>query len=238
VGGRFSVLSAVGIVPLTFAGYEMFTILDEADKFLGSFFKGNQTHIIDKAYYYYKNRDKYKMNILFSYSSLFEEFNKWYVQLWGESLGKRDRSDERVGMTPIALIGSVDQHSFLQLIIEGPKDKTLTFLKVDDFKIDLNIPKISLDCIEKTDYVNGVSFNELINAQCDATKRSTIESGVKAVDTITLSEINGQNIGVLIVYFELLTSLVGAMLEIDTYDQPGVELGKKILQNHFVKNEN
>jgi glucose-6-phosphate isomerase len=238
VGGRFSVLSAVGVVPLTFAGYEMFTILDEADKFLGSFFKGNQSHIIDKAYYYYKNRDKYKMNILFSYSSLFEEFNKWYVQLWGESLGKRDRSDERVGLTPIALIGSVDQHSFLQLIIEGPKDKTLTFLKVDDFKIDLNIPNITLDCIEKTDYVNGVSFNELINAQCDATKRSTIQSGVKAVDTITLSELNGQNIGVLIVYFELLTSLVGAMLEIDTYDQPGVELGKKILQNHFVENEN
>jgi len=112
VGGRFSVLSAVGIVPLCFAGYDVYTILDEADKFLGSFFKGNQEHIVDKAYYYYKNRDKYKMNLLFSYSSLFEEFNKWYVQLWGESLGKKDKSSERVGLTPIALIGSVDQHSF------------------------------------------------------------------------------------------------------------------------------
>ena len=234
VGGRFSVLSAVGVIPLTFAGYDMFTILDEADKFLGSFFKGNQCHIIDKAYYYYKNRDKYKMNILFSYSSMFEEFNKWYVQLWGESLGKRDRSDERVGLTPIALIGSVDQHSFLQLIIEGPKDKTVTFIKVDDFKIDLSIPDISLPCIEKTDYVNGVSFNELINAQCEATKESIVASGVKAVDMITLSEINEQNIGVLIIYFELLTSLVGAMLEIDTYNQPGVELGKQILQKKFV----
>lgn len=234
VGGRFSVLSAVGVIPLTFAGYDMFTILDEADKFLGSFFKGNQCHIIDKAYYYYKNRDKYKMNILFSYSSMFEEFNKWYVQLWGESLGKRDRSDERVGLTPIALIGSVDQHSFLQLIIEGPKDKTVTFIKVDDFKIDLSIPDISLPCIEKTDYVNGVSFNELINAQCEATKESIVQSGVKAVDMITLSEINEQNIGVLIIYFELLTSLVGAMLEIDTYNQPGVELGKEILQKKFV----
>ena len=234
VGGRFSVLSAVGVIPLTFAGYDMFTILDEADKFLGSFFKGNQCHIIDKAYYYYKNRDKYKMNILFSYSSMFEEFNKWYVQLWGESLGKRDKSDERVGLTPIALIGSVDQHSFLQLIIEGPKDKTVTFIKVDDFKIDLSIPDISLPCIEKTDFVNGVSFNELINAQCEATKESIVASGVKAVDMITLSEINEQNIGVLIIYFELLTSLVGAMLEIDTYNQPGVELGKQILQKKFV----
>ncbi len=234
VGGRFSVLSAVGVIPLTFAGYDTFTILDEADKFLGSFFKGNQCHIIDKAYYYYKNRDKYKMNILFSYSSMFEEFNKWYVQLWGESLGKRDKSDERVGLTPIALIGSVDQHSFLQLIIEGPKDKTVTFIKVDDFKIDLSIPNISLPCIENTDYVNGVSFNELINAQCEATKESIVQSGVKAVDMITLSEINEQNIGVLIIYFELLTSLVGAMLEIDTYNQPGVELGKKILKKKFV----
>ncbi len=235
VGGRFSVLSAVGVVPLTFAGYDMFTILDEADKFLGSFFKGNQSHIIDKAYYYYKNRDKYKMNILFSYSSMFEEFNKWYVQLWGESLGKRDRSDERVGLTPIALIGSVDQHSFLQLIIEGPKDKTVTFIKVDDFKIDMNIPDISLQCIESTDYVNGASFNTLINAQCEATKESILKSGVKAVDMISLSEINEQNIGVLVIYFELLTSLVGAMLEIDTYNQPGVELGKKILQKNFSK---
>ena len=233
VGGRFSVLSAVGVIPLTFAGYDMFTILDEADKFLGSFFKGNQCHIIDKAYYYYKNRDKYKMNILFSYSSLFEEFNKWYVQLWGESLGKRDRSDERVGLTPIALIGSVDQHSFLQLIIEGPKDKTVTFIKVDDFKIDMDIADISLKCIENTDYVNGASFNTLINAQCEATKESILQSGVKAVDMITLSEINGKNIGVLLIYFELLTSLVGAMLEIDTYNQPGVELGKKILKERF-----
>ncbi len=235
VGGRFSVLSAVGVIPLTFAGYDMFTILDEADKFLGSFFKGNQCHIIDKAYYYYKNRDKYKMNILFSYSSMFEEFNKWYVQLWGESLGKRDRSDERVGLTPIALIGSVDQHSFLQLIIEGPKDKTVTFIKVDDFKIDMNIPNISLSCIESTDYVNAVSFNELINAQCEATKESIVQSGVKAVDMISLSEINEKNIGVLIIYFELLTSLVGAMLEIDTYNQPGVELGKTILKKRFAK---
>ncbi len=235
VGGRFSVLSAVGVVPLSFAGYDMFTILDEADKFLGSFFKGNQCHIVDKAYYYYKNRDKYRMNILFSYSSMFEEFNKWYVQLWGESLGKKDKSDERVGLTPIALIGSIDQHSFLQLIIEGPKDKTVTFIKVDDFKVDLKIPEISLECIEQTDYVNGAGFSELINAQCEATKESIVQSGVKAVDMITLSEINEQNIGVLLIYFELLTSLVGAMLEIDTYNQPGVELGKKILQKKFAK---
>ena len=233
VGGRFSVFSAVGVVPLYFAGYNIELILDEAQRFLGSFFKGNQCHIVDKAYYYYKNRDKYKMNILFSYSSMLEHFNKWYVQLWGESLGKRDKSDERVGLTPISLIGSVDQHSFLQLIVEGPKDKTVTFIKVDDFKQNLKIPDISLKHIEKTDYVNGHTFNELINAQCDATKESIVASGVKAVDMITLSEINEQNIGVLIIYFELLTSLVGAMLEIDTYNQPGVEAGKEILKRKF-----
>ncbi len=235
VGGRFSVFSAVGVVPLYFAGYNIALVLDEAEKFLGSFFKGNQCHIVDKAYYYYKNRDKYKMNILFSYSSMLEHFNKWYVQLWGESLGKRDKSDERVGLTPISLIGSVDQHSFLQLIIEGPKDKTVTFIKVDDFKQNLKIPDISLKYIEKTDYVNGHTFNELINAQCDATKESIVASGVKAVDMITLSEINEQNIGVLIIYYELLTSLVGAMLEIDTYNQPGVEFGKEILKKKFLK---
>ncbi len=233
VGGRFSVFSAVGVVPLFFAGFNIEAVLEEARKFLGSFFKGNQAHIVDKAYYYYKNRDKYKMNILFSYSSMLEDFNKWYVQLWGESLGKRDRSDERVGLTPIALIGSIDQHSFLQLIIEGPKDKSVTFIKVDDFKASLTIPKISLKHIESTDFVNGHTFNELINAQCEATKESIIQSGVKAVDMISLSELNEHNIGVLFIYYELLTSLVGAMLEINTYNQPGVELGKRILKQKF-----
>ena len=88
----------------------------------------------------------YNINALFSYSELFRDFNAWYVQLWAESLGKKQiHSELNVGLTPVGLIGPTDQHSFLQLIVEGPKDKTVTFLKIKNFKDDTKIPKKSIE---------------------------------------------------------------------------------------------
>jgi glucose-6-phosphate isomerase len=232
VGGRFSVLSAVGIVPLFLAGYDTRTLLQGAGDLIESFFNRQQEHILQKAFYLFTNKEKTPINIIFSYSNSLENLSKWYVQLWGESLGKIDNSGNNVGLTPIGLTGSVDQHSFLQLIIEGPKDKTVTFLNIDDFEEDIKIPELSLKYIEKTDYINGNSFNTLINAQCDATMQSVIDSGVPA-DKISLSVANEENIGAIIAYYEVLTSVVGAMLEVNTYDQPGVELGKDILVKKF-----
>ena len=168
------------------------------------------------------------MNVLFSYSSLLDEFNNLYVQLWGESLGKIDKKGKRVGLTPIGLLGSIDQHSFLQLLIEGPKDKTVTFIKVKNFESSLKIPNLTLPYLEKTDFVNNKLFNDLINAQCDATKESVIRSGID-VDEIVLETLQEKNIAALMAYYELLTSAVGALFEINTYNQPGVEIGKKIL---------
>jgi len=169
------------------------------------------------------------INILFSYSSMFEAFNKWYIQLWGESLGKKRSDGERVGLTPIGLIGSIDQHSFLQLIIEGPKDKTVTFLKLKNFELPVIVPHLSLPFLETTDFANGRRFQTIINTQCDATMESIVEAGVP-VDMIEISELNEKSAGYLIYYFELLTSAVGAMFEINTYNQPGVEIGKQKLK--------
>ena len=232
VGGRFSVLSAVGIVPLTLMGYDTKALLKGAGVFLNSLLAGGETHLLEKACYYYENAQTHSINVLFSYANDLENLTKWYVQLWGESLGKIDSEGNSVGMTPIGLIGAVDQHSFLQLVIEGPKDKTVTFINIDDFENDLRIPDISLKHIEKTDFINGKTFNELINAQCQATRQSLIDSGVPT-DGIAISKIDERNIGAIIIYYELLTSLVGAMLKINTYDQPGVELGKTILYSKF-----
>jgi len=176
VGGRFSVLSSVGIVPLTLAGFDTKKILDGAGKSLESFL--------------------------------------------------------HTGLTPVGHIGAVDQHSFLQLIIEGPRDKTVTFIKIDDFENSLHVPKYTLDYIQKSNYINGHTFNELINAECDATMQSVHEQGIN-VDIITLDKINEKNIGELIMYYELLTSAVGIMLNINTYNQEGVELGKRILVKKF-----
>lgn len=232
VGGRFSVLSAVGMVPLLAAGYNVQKILDGARVMVDGFFKRREDHILKKAAFLVRHKETYKMNILMSYSNLFDNFSKWYVQLWAESLGKIDSSGNRIGLTPIGLTGAVDQHSFLQLVMEGPRDKTMTFLKINNLENPLIIPDISLKHIEKTDYVNGVSFNTLIDAQCDATYESVKQSGVP-VESITLQCINEEIVGELIMYFELLTSVAGAMMGINTYDQPGVELGKNILKKQF-----
>jgi glucose-6-phosphate isomerase len=232
VGGRFSVFSAVGVVPLYLAGFDVEKILTGAKKFFDSFFEGNERHLIRKAAFVYERSRCYKMNVVFSYSSLLDEFNKWYVQLWGESLGKINKKGQRVGLTPIGLLGSIDQHSFLQLLIEGPRDKTVTFIKVKNFENSLKIPNLSFPFLEKTDFVNGYTFNELINAQCDATRESVVRSGID-VDEIVLEKLNEENVGMLLVYYELLTSAVGALFEINTYNQPGVELGKNILKTKF-----
>jgi glucose-6-phosphate isomerase len=232
VGGRFSVLSAVGMVPLTLAGFDTAAILKGAQTFLERFWSRKEEHILQKAAFYVINSDKYPMNVLFAYSDTFEEFGKWVVQIWGESLGKRNRRGERVGLTPISLIGSVDQHSFLQLIIEGPLNKTVTFLHIEHSEEHLMIPNLTLKHLEKSDFVNGKSFNDLINAQCRATMQSVLQSGV-SVDEIAWKSIDETSVGEMILYYELLTSLSGALLEINTYDQPGVEIGKKILGTYF-----
>ena len=234
VGGRFSVLSAVGVVPLTLAGYDTKALLGGAGAFLDRLFAGEEKHLLEKACYYYENAKDLSINVLFSYANDLENLTKWYVQLWGESIGKIDSTGNSVGMTPIGLIGAVDQHSFLQLVIEGPKDKTVTFINIDDFENDLIIPDISLKHIEKTDFINGKTFNALINAQCDATRQSLIDNNVPT-DGITISKINEENIGAMIIYYELLTSLTGSMLKVNTYDQPGVELGKTILYANLNK---
>jgi len=232
VGGRFSVLSAVGVVPLYVAGYDVESILDGAAEFEMSFFNGDENHLLEKASYIYANSKKENINVVFSYADRLENFTKWYVQLWGESLGKLDRDGNHVGLTPIGLIGAVDQHSFLQLIIEGPNDKSVTFINIEDFKNSLKIPDVSLYSIEQTDFINKQSCNKLINEQCKATMQSVIESGVSS-DTITLDEISEKNIGAMIIYYELLTSLIGTVLHINTYNQPGVELGKQILYKNL-----
>ena len=232
IGGRFSVLSAVGVVPLMLAGFNFREVLNGAKSFGERFWERKEEHLLRKAAFCVANGQKYPINVLFSYSDMFEEFGKWAVQLWGESLGKRNRRGERVGLTPISLIGSVDQHSFLQLIIEGPLNKTVTFMSIEHSRDELMIPGISLPFLEKSDFVNGQSFNALINAQCQATMQSVQQSGV-SVDEIIWKCIDEASVGEMIMYYELLTSAAGALLEINTYDQPGVELGKQILQKYF-----
>lgn len=239
VGGRFSVLSNVGLVPLYLAGFDIDELLKGAKKTSDSFFDKKKLfkHLIKKARTYYEFKDVYNMNAIFSYSQLLEGFNKWYVQLWGESLGKVDINNTNQGLTPIGLLGPVDQHSFLQLIVEGQRDKTVTFIKIKDFKDNTKIAPISLAGLEELDYINNLDFKELINQQADATIASVKELKRDIpIDIIEIEEISEFEIGKLLFYYELLTSIVGKFLRINTYDQPGVEGGKIILKG-MLKNK-
>jgi len=234
VGGRFSVLSSVGLVPLVLAGVDIELLLEGARKIRVSFFEEGYIReiLLKKAIFYAKHYREYNINVLFAYSEAMEYFLKWYIQLWGESLGKRQEcSIINIGLTPIGLIGPKDQHSFLQLLMEGNRDKTITFIKIENKQESLVVPNISFKYLEELDILNSISFNELINMQCDATKEALLNEKEIPVDEIVLNRANEYSIGQLIFYYELLTSLVGRLINVNTYNQPGVELGKTILKN-------
>ena len=232
VGGRFSVLSAIGLAPLAICGYDVKQLLAGALACKRRYIDEKDASLVAKAYHYATHRSA-SINVVFSYCDRFFEFNDWYVQLWAESLGKK-RGYKRVGLTPVGLVGSRDQHSFLQLIMDGVKDKSVTFIKINDAGVDTNIPDISLQGLEGCDFVSGLSLNKLLNLQCDATAMALVQEGV-SVDIITLDALDEWHAGWLIFYYELLTSATGIMLGINTYDQPGVEIGKRILKTMLLK---
>ncbi|AJC84124.1 glucose-6-phosphate isomerase [Campylobacter peloridis] len=232
VGGRFSVLSAIGIVPLTFCNYDTKALLEGAKACYVDFFEKKCEQILQKAYHYCTHKSAH-INVLFSYGDAFKGFNEWYIQLIAESLGKK-QGFKRIGLTPIALIGARDQHSFLQLIMDGPKDKTITFLKIKDSQKSPSIPNISFNYLQTCDFTNEVNLHDLLNAQCDATMHALIAENL-SVDVIELEKLDAWHCGYLMYYYELFTSACGIMLGINTYNQPGVEVGKLILKNMLSK---
>lgn len=226
VGGRFSILSAVGIVPFCFCGYDAKELLNGARACFEDFFIHKKDEILQKAYHYCTHKNA-NINVLFSYNDIFRGFNEWYIQLIAESLGKK-QGYKRIGLTPIALIGARDQHSFLQLIMDGPKNKTITFLKIKNLKNSPIIPDINFKFLDSSS--NNIKLQELLNAQCDATMHALISENL-SVDLIEIEYLDPWHIGYLMYYYELFTSACGIMLGINTYDQPGVEVGKLILKN-------
>jgi len=239
VGGRFSVFSAVGLVPLAMVGVDIDNLLNGCKRVSDSFFEQTDYYkaIMTKARFLVENKSRFNINVVFSYSSLLESFNKWYVQLWAESLGKININGTRQALTPIGLVGPVDQHSFLQMIMDGVRDKTVTFIKIDDLKDGSIIPKgpakkfddLAWKCAE------GLSFNELLNMQADATIQSIQEQDDIPCDVISIRTVDEYNIAKIMFSYQLLVSCIGSFLQINTYDQPGVENGKTNLAEKFKK---
>jgi len=241
VGGRFSVLSVVGLLPLALCGVNIKELLKGADSIKESFFNNGylKESLLNKAIFYAKYHTTYNINCLFAYSETLRYFSEWYVQLWGESLGKKQcNSTFHVGVTPIGLIGPKDQHSFLQLIVEGTRDKSVTFIKIDDFENELEVPNLTLPHLEMLDTLNGITFHDLITMQSDSVIEALLEKKDIPLDEIIIKRIDEESIGELIYYYELLTSLVGELINVNTYNQPGVESGKIILKKKLQRYKN
>ncbi len=233
VGGRFSVLSVVGLLPLLLVGVDINALLNGAKEIKESFFNDGyiKNTLIKKALFFAKYHTRYNINVLFAYTETLRYFLEWYVQLWAESLGKQQKNSIfNVGVTPIGLVGPKDQHSFLQLIVEGTRDKTVTFIKIKDFQNELKIPDITLKELEDLDILNNITFHDLITMQSNSVIEALLNKKDIPIDEIEIDRVDEKSIGNLIYYFELLTSLMGQLIDVNTYNQPGVEEGKIILK--------
>ncbi len=239
IGGRFSAFSVAGLVPLAIVGVDIDNLLNGCKRVVDSFFQQgiNYNNIIRKARFLVENKSRFNVNAIFSYSSSLGGFNKWYVQLWAESLGKVNINGTRQALTPVALVGPTDQHSFLQLIMDGVRDKTVTFIKIDDLKDSTQIPQGNANKFASLDmqYIDGLSFNKLLNQQADATIESIEAQKDIPFDVLTICTVDEYNIAKLMSSYQLLVSCIGVFLQINTYDQPGVEEGKIILKEHLTK---
>lgn len=225
VGGRFSILTPVSLFPLAFAGIDIKKLLKGAKttKDNGSVL-AIKSAILDFKMYL----DKKNIKILFPYSDRLFTFGQWYLQLFGESLGKKlNNLGETVhtGQTAVLAKGVTDQHSQLQLYMEGPKDKYIGFFKVEEMS-NVIIPD-TFNEFEGFTLTSNKTFKQLMDAEFTGTFSALEKEGVPVFKYI-LKTINEETIGELIYLFELQTALTGSFLNINAFDQPGVEAGKII----------
>lgn len=232
VGGRFSVLSDVGLFSSLMAGIDIEKLLQGAgamesrcqtiDLYQNPAYLNALTHFI------YDTKLQKHMSVMMPYSSLLRNLSDWYCQLWGESLGKRynlDKNEVFVGQTPIKAVGATDQHSQVQLYCEGPNNKIFTLLEVEKVKRDISFSNL-FPTNEGTNYLGGHTMNQLIKAELHGTSIALADAGRPVVKVI-FPEVNEFTVGQFIMLYELQTAIAGKLYHIDAYDQPGVEAGKK-----------
>jgi glucose-6-phosphate isomerase len=177
--------------------------------------------------YHFYNHGK-KISVMMPYSYALKDLSDWYRQLWAESLSKvKDLADNEVniGPTPVKALGATDQHSQVQLYREGPNDKLFTFLQVNSFEKDIKIGPAP-DCAEELGFLAGKNLSSLLNNEKKATEYALLKDKRPCL-TVLFDQINAYTIGQFIYLFEVTTSFVGALFNINPYDQPAVELGKE-----------
>ena len=233
VGGRFSVLSPVGLLPLALVGIDIGALLSGAaqaiDQAAAAELEHNQAALFAGLMWAADTTAGSRIQVLMPYSDRLREFGSWFCQLWAESLGKKlDRQGTvvHVGPTPLAAVGATDQHSLVQLLMEGPYDKVVSFITVEDPGCDVAIPD-SPDLPEAAAYLAGHTLGGLLDAEYQATARALAGAGRMNL-TLGLPDLAPATVGELVMFFQLAVGYAGVWYGVDPFDQPGVELGKRL----------
>jgi glucose-6-phosphate isomerase len=237
VGGRFSQLCPVGLLPAAFCGIDIKKLLAGA-AYMDEICKNedlwqNPAYVYATLHYIAMKKGK-NISVMMPYADSLKYISDWYAQLWAESLGKKYDNNGNivnVGQTPVKALGVTDQHSQVQLYMEGPFDKVMVFVGVDGFSRDVPIPK-SFEDIPSLGFLGGHSLSRLLLAEQAATEYALQQSGRMNM-SITLPEVNEYTIGQILYMLEVATAFAGELLNINTFDQPGVEEGKNATYAYF-----
>ncbi len=224
VGGRFSVLTPVGLLPAAVAGLDVEALLLGAAQCADEVNEQGAEHpaVAGAAMHYLMDTARGRnVRVMMTYADALERLAAWFVQLWAESLGKDGK-----GSTPHGAVGTTDQHSQVQLYMQGPQDKVIEIVEVEEHPRDLEIPEAYED-LEGVGYLGGHTMAELLNVECDATRRALTEAG-RPNSTIKLGAVDEENLGYVFQALEIQTAIAGSLYGVNAFDQPGVEAGKQI----------
>lgn len=230
VGGRFSELCPVGLLPAAVLGIDIEQLLKGAaymDKKCTSANPFENMALMAALLQYMAMKRGKNISVMMPYADSLKYIADWYCQLWGESLGKAVTLDGKVvnvGQTPVKSLGVTDQHSQVQLYTEGPFDKVITLIGVEKYRGDVVIPQ-GAEAFPDVNFLCGHTMGTLINAERLATEYALTRSK-HMNNTIIMPEVNAFTLGQLLMFFQIQTAYCGAMLNIDTFNQPGVEEGK------------
>jgi glucose-6-phosphate isomerase len=227
VGGRYSVLSPVGLLPAALAGIPIEEIAGGAilaDELCSRRdLRENPAAMFAVVSHLMDVRRGRSIHVLMPYSRALKDAGDWFRQLWAESLGKR-RGDDHVGPTPVLALGATDQHSQIQLFVEGPEDKLITFVTCRTVRKDVVIPAAVRD--PSADFLPGKGFSDLIVAEQRGTEAALAAAGRPSL-TLELTQVSPRTLGAFFYFFEMATAFSGKLYGVDPFDQPGVEAGKR-----------
>ena len=224
VGGRFSVLTPVGLLPAAVTGLDVQALLAGAAQCVDEVNEQGAEHpaVVGAAMHYLMDTARGRnVRVMMPYADALERLAAWFVQLWAESLGKDGK-----GSTPHGAVGTTDQHSQIQLYMQGPQDKVVEIVEVENHPRDLEIPRAYED-LDGVAYLGGHTLAELLNVECDATRKALTEAG-RPNSTIKLGTVSEENLGYLFQALEVQTAVAGSLYGVNAFDQPGVEAGKQI----------